>query len=80
MTKEELSRAYTHKKVQEKIVSDISEFMPSDIIQAYEDGFDKAVEVACELIERLHLEIAGYPVCLPDQFVEDFKAKMEEGA
>lgn len=46
MTKEELSRAYTHKKVAEKIVSDISEFMPSDIIQAYEDGFNKAVELA----------------------------------
>lgn len=73
MTKEELSRAYTHKKVAEKIVSDISEFMPSDIIQAYEDGYDKAVELARDYLE----EIFG-AYCNKNNVIEVFLKTMEE--
>lgn len=70
MNKEELSRAYTRKKVAEKIASDISAFMPSDIIQAYEDGFDKAVELACDFIGSIRR--------IDDNIIEDFKKAMEE--
>lgn len=74
MKKEELSRAYTHKKVVEKIVSDISEFMPSDIIQAYEDGFDKAVELA-----RDYLEVIFGAYRNKNNVIEVFLKTMEEG-
>ena len=81
MTKEELSRAYTHKKVEEKIVSDNSEFMPSDIIKAYEDGYDKAVGLACEFLkehrEEVRTEDNGIMGWIEDCFIENFKNYME---
>ena len=81
MTKEQLSEHYASQKVlanprnafigyswdtQKKLTT----FDGYDIEQAYEDGFDKAVELACRFF---------YERNYSSEFIKNFKEIMEEG-
>jgi len=85
MTKTELSEHYANQKVlanprnaftgyswdtQKKLTT----FDGYDIEQAYEDGFDKAVELAREWLEEI---FGAYQN--KDNVIEIFRKKMEEG-
>ena len=59
MKKEELAKQYADKKVIRKgqyidydfdVRKELTAFSGDDIEQAYEDGFDKAVKLACDFI------------------------------
>ena len=91
MTKKELSDRYafnTPLKALSHLHTDMGAEMAltSDIRKAYEDGFDKAVELACEwLKENICKDDCGGEMvwCVSfsdtDEMIEDFKTKMEEG-
>lgn len=90
MNKEELARQYADKKTIDcynsrfglsnhdlHVKKSYDLFTGYDIEQAYEDGFDKAVEFACEfLYEQLNngtMECGNI-----EEFIEDFKKYMNE--
>ena len=91
MNKKELSDQYvfnTPLKALYHLHTDLGAEMAltSDIRKAYEDGFDKAVELACEWInENICKDDCNgsmeWVVCFSDEeeLLEDFKKKMEEG-
>lgn len=83
MNKQELAKQYADKKLSENprnvynklplgMEKSETNFDGYDIEQAYEDGFDKAVELACEWIyNNAYLYIDG------QLEIEDFKKYME---
>lgn len=85
MNKEELAKRYADKKVEERkeyILYDLhrrktlTTFDGYAIEEAYEDGFDKAMELTCEfLYEQLNngtMECGNI-----EEFIKNYKKKME---
>ena len=92
MNKEELAKQYADKEVAKKgqyidcvfdVRKELTTFDGYDIEQAFEDGYDKAVELACEFIkERIVFDDNAWyvegEITLKDKVIEDFKKVMEE--
>lgn len=83
MTKQELAKQYADKKVDERREytqydlskrKELTTFDGYDIEQAYDDGFDKAVELA-----RDYLEVIFGAYWNKDNVIEVFLKTMEEG-
>lgn len=85
MKKEELAKQYADKKTAESPLNaynnyplerqkELCTFDGYDIEQAYEDGYDKAVELAREWLEEI---FGAYQN--KDNVIEIFRKKMEEG-
>lgn len=85
MTKTELSEHYANQKVLANprnaftgypwdIQKSLTRFDGYDIEQAYEDGYDKAVELAREWLEEIFGDYQN-----KDNVIEIFRKKMEEG-
>lgn len=83
MNKQELVKQYADKKVVKKgqyiecdfdVRKELTTFDGYDIEQAYEDGFDKAVELARDYLEEIFGEY-----CNKNNVIEVFLKTMEEG-
>ena len=90
MNKEELAKQYADKKVAKKgqyidcdfdVRKELTVFNGYDIEQSYEDGYDKAVELACQYIkDNLYKYLfvcdgqAGFPTA---EFIKYIKSAME---
>ena len=89
MNKEELAKQYAERKVEERKEyplydlrkrKELTRFDGYDIEQAYEDGYDKAVELAYEWLKN---NAERYVYWMDEEFgnkdlLEDFKKYMEE--
>ena len=83
MTKEELSRKYAdERRIPDESRANV-QFNCFELQQAYEDGYDRAVELACEFMKSYRQDTfdgTGYIAgVINDKTIEDFKKKMEEG-
>ena len=84
MTKEELSKQYANERRIPNESRASVQFNCFDIEQAYEDGFDKAVGLACEWMKEnvwgcIYLDEGGNGMVDEDKLIDNFKKDMEKG-
>lgn len=92
MTRQELAKQYAEKKVDERKEyplydlrkrKELTRFDGYDIEQAFEDGYDKAVELACGFLGKVACGYAIRELLTGEPYegkiIKDFKKYIEEG-